>query len=59
MIAVIAAPAFLMRNEILSIALSAAVGSVVYIVTVLKLRVFTPNELMCMPLSSITTKIGR
>ena len=59
MVSAILAPVLLVGNPLWSLILSAIVGSVTYLVAVLKLKVFTLGELRSMPLSSITTKIGR
>ncbi|HCJ01413.1 MAG TPA: hypothetical protein DIC18_04020 [Clostridiales bacterium] len=59
MVLAILAPVFLVGSPLWSLLLSAVIGSVVYVIAVLKLKVFTLGELRCMPLSSITTKIGR
>ena len=59
MVVAILAPVILIRSPILSLALSAVIGSAVYLIAVLKLKVFSIGELAAMPLSSVTTKIGR
>ena len=59
MLVTILAPAMLLKSAVLSLAISAAVGSVTYLFTVLKLKVFSEKELLAMPFSSITTRIGR
>ena len=59
MVLTILAPATLLRSSVLSLAVSAAVGSVTYLFIILRLHVFSPKELRSMPFSSITTRIGR
>ena len=59
MVLTILAPATLLRSSVLSLAVSAAVGSVTYLFIILRLHVFSSKELSAMPFSSITTKIGR
>lgn len=59
MVSAILAPVILVRSPILSLLLSAVVGSAAYLIAVLKLKVFSIGELQSMPLSSVTTRIGR
>ena len=56
MVTAILAPVLLIGSPILSLVVSAAVGSAVYLVAVLKLKVFSIGELRSLPLSSLTTK---
>lgn len=59
MVLAILAPAMFFENAMVSILTSAAIGSVIYFLIILRLHVFSCKELMSMPFSSITTKIGR
>ena len=59
MVVAILAPVLLVGSPFWSLLLSAGIGSVVYFVAVLRLKVFSQGELRSMPLSSLTTKIGR
>lgn len=56
MVAAILAPVLLIGNPILSLLLSALIGSTVYLVAVLKMKVFSLGELQSLPLSRLTTK---
>ena len=56
MVVAILAPVLLIGSPILSLVVSAAVGSAAYLVAVLKLKVFSVGELQSLPLSSWTTK---
>ncbi len=59
MIVAILAPVLLVGSAFWSLLLSALIGTAVYFVAVLRLKVFSKVELEAMPLSSVTTKIGR
>ena len=59
MVLAILAPVMLVGNALLCVALSAVIGAAVYFVAVLRFKVFSQGELESMPLSSLTTKIGR
>ena len=59
MVVAILAPVMLVGNALLSVILSAVIGVTVYFVAVLRLKVFSIMELEAMPLSSLTTRIGR
>ena len=59
MVVAILAPVLLVGSPLWSLLISAGIGSVVYAVAVLRLKVFSQGELRSMPLSSLTTKIGR
>lgn len=59
MLSAILAPVMLIGSPLWSVLVSAAIGSVVYVLAVLKLRVFSLGELRSMPFSSFTTRIGR
>ena len=56
MVSAILAPVLLVGSPILSLVLSAVIGSAVYLVAVLKLKVFSLGELRALPLSGLTTK---
>ena len=56
MVSAILAPVLLVEGPILSLVLSAVIGSAVYFFAVLKLKVFSLGELRSLPLSSLTTK---
>lgn len=58
MVLAILAPVLLITNALWSVLLSAVIGTAVYFVAVLRLKVFSRGELESMPLSSLTTKIG-
>ena len=59
MVSAILAPVLLVQSPVLSLVLSAVIGTVVYLIAILRLKVFTLGELRAMPLSSVTTKLGR
>ena len=59
MVVAILAPVLLVGNALWSVILSGVVGVTVYFVAILRLKVFSLRELEAMPLSSLTTKIGR
>ena len=59
MVVAIMAPIMLVGNALWSVILSAVIGAVVYFIAVLRFKVFSQGELESMPLSSLTTKIGR
>ena len=59
MVVAILMPVLLVGNALVSVILSAVIGVTVYFVAVLRLKVFSLGELEAMPLSSLTTRIGR
>ena len=59
MVIAILMPVLLVGSALWSVLLSAVVGVTVYFVAVLRLKVFSQGELEAMPLSSLTTRIGR